>query len=125
MWHKQYEKVLPYIVRIDTQNGFGTGFLIGYSDIGKSFAIIATAAHVINDSKNWNQPIKLFHETSKTPIFLNLEDRAIFTYNNDSACILIKGDQLPFPNSTLPLFDASTSYKKSATQLVGQVFLQS
>lgn len=106
-WHKLHDLVIPYVVRVETPEGYGTGFLFAYNQ-SKSLAAIATAAHVVNHAHDWRQPIKVVHHESGQEIFLTHGDRVIFLdAARDSASILIKGNALKLPESVLPLMDSS------------------
>jgi len=103
-WHEAYEKVLPYSVRIDSEAGFGTGFLFAYNK-NKEIAAIATAAHVVNDVNWWLKPLRIIHYQSNSSILLLPENRAIWIdkLNRDAATIIVNAKALPFPATTLPL----------------------
>ncbi len=58
-WFTAYEKVQPYVVRIETMAGFGTGFLFAYNK-DSSVAAIATASHVIVTAVDWNDHPNFF-----------------------------------------------------------------
>jgi hypothetical protein len=102
-WQDLVNAVRPSVVKIETPNGFGTGFLTFYTENGACG--IATAAHVISHADSWQQPLKIWAERSG-PILLGGSDRVIFIdHNTDSAVILfLPGDlQLPqFPVALLP-----------------------
>lgn len=115
-WHKLHNAMLPHIVRIETQGGSGTGFFFGYNE-DRSIVAIATAAHVVDDAHDWKQPIKITHHGSGNEAFLNEGDRVVFLdRKRDSASILIHADKLPFPESALPLMDA-TKFKRVGVEL--------
>ena len=106
-WHGLQEKIQPYLIRIETQQGSGTGFLFAYNPT-KNFAAIATAAHVIDTAHEWKQPIKLIHHQSGKMAFVSHEVRAVIVdLRLDSATILVPTNTLPFPEETLPLADSS------------------
>jgi len=102
-WDDVVQKVTPYIVKIATPDGHGTGFLLSYND-DRSWCGVATALHVVSDADSWQQPIKIHnHDFSKTA-FLNAADRVIFTdYATDSAVIFFPSSQLELPNDLIPL----------------------
>lgn len=102
-WHQALEDVNPYIFKILTPTGSGTGFQISCSKHG--LCGIATAYHVIEQEYYWKQPIKLVHYSSKKEVFLNDEDsRAIFVYpDNDLAFILFNKQDLPIMSDSLDL----------------------
>ncbi len=104
-WQNDHNTIKDYLVRIETQQGSGTGFLFGYNQ-RKTIAAIATASHVIEEAHDWKQPIKLIHYITNTEIFLTNDERAVWLdRKHDSASILIAQDALPFPKETLPLLD--------------------
>lgn len=104
-WHVLVQKVLPYVVAIETPEGSGTGFLFAYND-GKTLMAFATAAHVVQHADAWKQPIKLRHHLTGSELFLSDDDRYIeLDSSRDSASILIsrKGDY--WPADLLPMMD--------------------
>lgn len=115
-WHKPYDAIVEHVVRIETPNGSGTGFLFGYNG-DNTVAAIATASHVVDRCHDWRQPIKLVHDSSKTEVFLDHSERVVFLdRRRDSASILVLADKLPLPKAPLPLMDA-TKMKKVGVEL--------
>ncbi len=115
-WSKIHDKLLPHIVRIETQQGSGTGFLVGYNP-SKSLAAIATAAHVVDHSHEWKQPIKLIHHESGDVAFLHDQNRAIWLdRSRDAATILVMADVLKLPDAAFPLID-STKFRPVGYEL--------
>ncbi|RQT10393.1 serine protease [Burkholderia contaminans] len=115
-WHASNKKIRPYVVRIETPNNVGTGFLFAYNDT-KTVAAIATASHVVDEAHDWKLPIKVTHHESGEQIFLRDEERVIFVdREHDSASILIEGGSLPFPKETLPLIEKD-KYAKVGVEL--------
>ena len=101
-WRNAVKLVKPYVVKILTPRGSGTGFLCVYSG-DKKMCGIATAAHVIEDSHYWEEPIRIEHYTSGKIRLLRSIDRAIrLNQKLDTAVILFQKIDLPFPDSTLP-----------------------
>ncbi len=102
-WNSVVEKVKPYIVKIETPTGSGTGFLCLYN-WDKTWCGVATALHVVSDADNWQQPIKIISQ-SFDQIFLKESRRVIYTdYRTDSAIILFeKPANIPFPDNVIPL----------------------
>ena len=98
-WDDVVNKVTPHIVKIETPQGSGTGFLVYYNE-NKSWCAIATAYHVVSNADNWQQPIKIHnHDFSKTA-FLTVEQRAILTdYKSDSSVIIFESSQLQLTSS--------------------------
>jgi hypothetical protein len=68
-WNAIVERVAPYVVKVETPSGHGTGFLCLYNQ-DKSLLGIATAYHVVEDADQWQQPIRLRQNTSGTTVFL-------------------------------------------------------
>ena len=67
-WNAIVERVTPYVIKIETPRGHGTGFLCLYNR-DKSFYGIATARHVVSYADEWQQPIRLHHFPSKQRYF--------------------------------------------------------
>lgn len=110
-WYKVYEKLKPYMVRIETETGFGTGFLFGYA-ANHSLAAFATACHVVEDVEEWRKPIKIRHYTSgKVAYFENAERVILLDHMKDTATILVKPSAFNLPPATLPLLPSDKSKK--------------
>jgi hypothetical protein len=106
-WNAIQKKITPYLIRIETQQGAGTGFLFAYNP-GGALAAIATAAHVIDESHDWKQPIKLIHHDTGEVAFVTEDQRVVFIdRSRDAATILVAKSMLPFPDEILPLADSS------------------
>lgn len=102
-WNLIVEKVAPYIVKIETPSGHGTGFLYLYNQ-NRNFCCIATALHVIDEANDWQQPIRIHHLSSKTQTFLKEDSRLIYTSpRTDSAVILFPHSDLKLPEELIPL----------------------
>src|ERR1700730_65848 len=106
-WNAIVEKVAPYVVKIETPHGHGTGFLCLYNE-EKTFLGIATANHVVNYADQWQQPIRLTNLHTNTTAFLKESDRTIFTdENSDSAVIMTPLGHLKLPEDTIKLLPTS------------------
>jgi hypothetical protein len=102
-WQEIVQKVSPYVVKIETQSGSGTGFLCAYN-ADKSWCAVATAFHVVSEAEEWQQPIKIYDHTFSKPAFLPEKRRVIFTDSaTDSAAVLFPSSELNFPQVTVPL----------------------
>jgi hypothetical protein len=102
-WDPVVRKVMPFVVKIETPSGSGTGFLCGYTG-NKSLCLIATALHVVSQCDEWQQPIKLHNIGFQKTTFLKESDRVIFkNYARDSAVLLIPNGQLIFPEELIKL----------------------
>ena len=107
-WSVIVERVTPYIVKVETPTGHGTGFLCFYNQ-SKTLAGIATARHVVDYADEWKQPIKLVHVHSSTDAFLGESDRVVLPdANTDSALILIQYDKLDLPGELIGLLPSDT-----------------
>ncbi len=115
-WDLIDDKINPYLFRIETQSGSGTGFFLAYNPTGE-LAAVATAAHVIEHAHEWKQPIKLFNEGAGEFAFVSESDRVVFLdQERDAALILMHRRLLKFPDDVLPLAD-STKYRTVGTEL--------
>jgi hypothetical protein len=99
-WQKAIENITPYVVKILTPYGSGTGFMISHGK-NKNICGIATAAHVVDQAHFWEQPIRLIHQESGQSILLRSNQRAIVIEDNlDSAAIIFNREQSPLPLPT-------------------------
>jgi hypothetical protein len=102
-WNNIVEKLSPYVVKIETPRGHGTGFLCLYNH-DKTFFGIATAAHVVSYADQWQEPIRLQHFHKNETAFLKEEDRVIWLDNaTDSAVIIVRSEELHLPETPIPL----------------------
>ena len=115
-WRKAIEMVKPYVVKIDTPGGSGTGFLCAYTE-GKLVCGIATAAHVVNKSHIWEEPIRIKHFISGETRLLNASDRVTdLDTKLDTAVILFTKGKIPFPQDTLT-FHSEKKYLKAGNEI--------
>lgn len=102
-WDEAVDKVSPYICKIETPMGHGTGFLCLYNQ-DKSICGIATALHVVFHADDWQQPIRVRHEQSGREVLFGEKDRYIFKdWRTDSAVIVFPKGEWPLPNELIPL----------------------
>ena len=102
-WDQVVQKVTPYIVKIETPDGYGTGFLSLFNE-DRTWCGIATAAHVIGEAEKWQKPIKIRHEESGEVAFLKADQRAIhIDWRTDSAVIIFFRGSISFPEIPIPL----------------------
>ncbi|MGH9764369.1 MAG: S1 family peptidase, partial [Blastocatellia bacterium] len=113
-WDQVVEKVTPYVVRIDTPTGYGTGFICLYND-DRTWCGIATACHVVSDIDEWQQPIRIRYHDLTELVFLKESDRVIFLdWRADSAVIFFPNVGLKLPEHLIPLFPANKLIKIGA-----------
>lgn len=110
-WQQAIEKIRPYVVKITTPQGSGTGFVVSQSK-KTPICAIATAAHVIDHAYYWEQPIRINHFVSGKSILLRNSDRAIqLVEENDTGAIIMGKGELPFPVAPLELIPEKSSLK--------------
>jgi len=102
-WAEGIEFIRPYIVKISTPRGSGTGFLISRTT-AVNLSAIATAAHVVDNAHYWDEPIRLYHLASNEQVVLKSGDRAIFLEERfDTAAVVFDSSKLKLPDQPLPL----------------------
>jgi hypothetical protein len=105
-WDTAIKTVEPHVVRIETPNNYGTGFLAFYN-YDRTWCGIATAAHVVSHADDWQQPIRIRNISNGTTRFLKAEDRVIFIDRSaDSAVVLFPKHDLQLPESPIALIPA-------------------
>lgn len=110
-WDAIVRKVTPYVVKIETQDGWGTGFLCLYNE-DQSWGGIATALHVVAQADRWQQPIRITHHSSGKTLLLKEGERVILPGLNgaDSAVLLFSGPlQLDLPKQLIDLFPTQST----------------
>jgi hypothetical protein len=96
-WHEAVDLIMPYVVRITTPQGSGTGFLVSRSTT-EPIVGIATAAHVVDHAHYWEQPIRIQHHQSGKSVLLRPTERAILMEpRHDTAAIVFPNTELPLP----------------------------
>ena len=107
-WNQIVNKTRPHIVKIETQSGYGTGFLILYTE-SKVFCGIATSLHIVSHADEWQQPIRLRHHSSGQMVFLEANNRVIFTdWETDSAVIFFPRSEFPLPAEPINLLPSAS-----------------
>ena len=102
-WDQIVSKMIPHVVKIETQGGYGTGFLSLYHE-EKTLCGVATARHVVIHASEWQQPIRIRHHISGETVFLATSEWAIFeNQNTDSAVILFRKPKFPLPEEPISL----------------------
>lgn len=96
-WHEAIASVTPYVYRITTPTGSGTGFLVAHSEAGDIYGI-ATAAHVISHAHEWEEPIRIEHFQSGTSLVVRADKRAVIVDPRlDTAAILFEPGEVSLP----------------------------
>jgi hypothetical protein len=104
-WDDVVTTVQPYIVRLSTPGGWGTGFLLAHSP-DASVIGIATAAHVVAHAHLWEDPIRVQHPSSGVSIVVRPDVRVIrLDADTDTAVVSLRKSicAIPFPTDTLAL----------------------
>ena len=57
-WNAIVDKVTPYVVKIETPRGHGTGFVCLFNE-DHTFCGIATAKHVVAYADEWQEQIRI------------------------------------------------------------------
>lgn len=102
-WNAIVDKATPYVVKIETPEGHGSGFLCFYND-NRTFCGIATAHHVVAHAEKWELPIRVTHFPTASNALVKHPDRVIFMdENTDSAVLLMPMGALKLPQEVIPL----------------------
>ena len=110
-WHEVVEYATPSILRVVTQDGYGTGFLLVRSNNGL-LSGVATAYHVIARAFEWGFPIRLEHASSNRSLLLHPGNRYIeFDVARDTAVIVFNHADLPMPDTEPQLIAEKSSIK--------------
>jgi hypothetical protein len=110
-WSDAVAALRPYVFRISTPRGFGTGFLLSRHQ-NQRLCAIATAAHVIDHAHYWEEPIRLEHAESGRNVLVRTPERVIFLDEaHDTAALLIEAGDLDLPKTSLPLGPKGHHYR--------------
>ena len=110
-WHEIVDMVTPYVVRIWTPQGSGTGFLVSISK-STPLCAFATAAHVVAHAHYWEEPIRIEHQASGNTLLLRQTDRAIhFEGEKDTAAIVFDRGEMALPTEVLTLVEKDKHFK--------------
>jgi len=102
-WHEAIAQLEPYIFRIYTPDGSGTGWLVSRSKT-TPLCVIATASHVLDHAYYWEEPIRLHHHSSGKAVLLRPGDRAInIDTVTDTTAIIMNRGELDLPDVDLPM----------------------
>lgn len=95
VWANALEKIKPYLFRITTKAGGGTGFQLSHSP-QTNLCAVATALQVVSSAFEWGEPMKLNHHSSGETIFLGEGDRVMYRLlPRDLAFIVFKKKDIP------------------------------
>jgi hypothetical protein len=115
-WHETIAQLEPYVFRITTPDGSGTGFLVSLSTKTPLIAV-ATAAHVIDHAHYWDEPIRLYHPASDKSMLLRPDGRAIrVNPASDTASIVFERGDLTLRDEALPLL-AKDKHLKAGVEI--------
>ncbi len=102
-WPQAIEQVTKRVVKLTTPRASGTGFILS-PILGSSFVVVATAAHVIDNSHYWEEPIRVQRADSSETVLLHATERAIFLDEAfDTAALLFHSDILTVPPEPIEL----------------------
>lgn len=104
-WAGPIATVKPYVMRIDTPTGRGTGTVIPAPPGSVSLCVV-TAWHVIEHVHEWHEPIRLIQLPTQKQIFLDSSARNVtLAPDRDQAIIEFTAEGISFPTN-LALFEA-------------------
>lgn len=107
-WDKIVKRITPHIVKIETQSGYGTGFLSLYNE-NKILCGVATSMHVVSHADEWQQPIRIRHYFSGVTDFLEESNCIIFkNQDTDSAVIYFRKAGFPLPEDPIPVLPSDS-----------------
>ena len=100
-WFEVVEEITPYVVKIQTSQGTGTGFVFHYY---KGLAGIATAYHVIEHADLWHEPLRISQNSKTDTLGANESERTIRKID-DTAVIWkrMSHSTLEWPKKLIPL----------------------
>jgi len=87
-WYMALNLIKPYVFKISTPRGSGTGFQISYYK-NRKLCGIATAYHVIKNAAEWGEPIKIVHYESGKSIMLKENNRVIIPYPKKDLAFIV------------------------------------
>ena len=87
-WHEAIDKVKPYLFKIKTPDGYGTGFQIFYSK-DTNIIGLATAFHVVEHAYEWNEPIKVVNHVKQKEQLLNSDQRYMNVLRNRDLAFIV------------------------------------
>ena len=109
-WHHRITELSQTLFRISTPDGYGTGFLIHKSG---NFIALATAHHVIEHAKEWDEPIRLTHHTSGKTCMLTPTDRTLKTNRRqDLAVIIMRSEEFEVESPPFPLIEEGSRMRQ-------------
>ena len=110
-WFTKLKSITPYIFKIATPGGSGTGFQLFFNNRG--ICGIATAYHVIDHAYEWEEAIRVTHHESQKSKVLKVESRVIWAYpDKDLAFIIFGKEALPIAETPPKLIDPKTTLKQ-------------
>lgn len=105
-WNEIVDRITPYVVKVETPDGHGTGFLCLYNE-NREYCGIATAHHVVSHADYWHHAIRIHHYSTQNTAFFTESERVIIPDpGTDSAVILLstaKVADFALPQDLIPL----------------------
>ena len=100
-WDSVAKSVIPYIFKIETPRGHGTGFFCHYFEVANA-VVVATAYHVVEHSHKWEQPIRFILASGESVLFKHPDYAILSNQNTDSALIIVPQMSLHAAKINLP-----------------------
>ena len=101
-WQRHVDEIAQQVVRVETQSGWGTGF-VHYARRGGT-RCIATALHVVADVREKKQSFRVWHGTRAFDFGRDAKDALFIEWDNtdiDSAVLAVIDHDLPMPRVSL------------------------
>jgi len=112
MWHAVADQIRPYILRIQTRQKVGTGFICRKIPQAQ-LTVIITAGHVVDDCDHSSDPISFLHVSSGSlGLYQPGHWRKFHAKTGDHAVIIIKGSENFLPDQELGTLDDSVFVKQ-------------
>lgn len=91
-----------YVVKIETPDGHGSGFIVPNPAGTKNIRCIVTAFHVIKHSYEWQEPIRIVFPFDNKRVLLSVSDRHIIpAQGRDQAVIQFSAQWIQVPDSNI------------------------
>lgn len=114
-WNRIVEIVMPNVVRIETPQGHGSGYIFA-CNADQSLIGIATAAHVIEHADRWAEPFRVWSPHLKWEGVITARERVINSNPlRDSASIVVSN---PFKEFSPRVSVNSVPHFAEATKLL-------
>jgi len=102
-WQEAVKLISPFVVRIETPHGNGTGLICRYTE---DVAMVVTAHHVTEIAEQLEEPIEFSNDNWRASVVIEDDQRIMlsrFLPGSDTVVLFVKPEIFPdFPVDTLP-----------------------